>query len=561
MHAPSQLLIILTTICLCALAAHRLKVAGPIMFLLGGALLALVPGMGHVTIDPEYMLVIFLPPILMEAAFFTSIRDFRQVIRPILRLAVGLVVLTAVATAFTLEALLPGATLALGFVLGAIISPPDAAAATSALKHVRLPQRTMTVLEGESLVNDATGIVLFEFALAAVMHGQFSLVDAGLDFVWKAAGGVAVGLAVAWIFTKLYPLFKEPSIEIIGSFVPPYAAYVLAEHAHSSGVLAVVAAGLYTGWHAPRLFNAQARMPMQTIWKMTTYFLGALAFLLIGLQLPGILAALKQYDRDVVIATTGGVCAAVIIIRLVYAYVASYSAIGLRRWLLRDQVEWPSWQNTFLLGWTGMRGVVTLALALALPFTLPNGEAFPYRDLLIFISVAVILMTLVLQGLSLPLLVRKMKLRFQFNRLQEEWLARTESTRRALAILQEITECEAIYRPALERIRQHYEERLASLGDGPNTPLDPRQQQSLMHHPLIMAENRIWQETLRTERETVVDMRMAFQIGDDVMHEIIAELDLLTTRFQYVSDDEKPSDTAVKTRRRWAFLQRREAIA
>lgn len=561
MHEPSQLLIILTAICLCALLAHRLRVAGPIMFLLGGSLLALLPGMGHITISPEYMLVIFLPPILMEAAFFTSIRDFRQVIRPILRLAVGLVVLTAVATAFTFHALLPATTLALGYVLGAIISPPDAAAATAALKHVRMPQRTMTVLEGESLVNDATGIVLFEFAVAAVMHGQFSLVDAGLDFVWKAAGGVAIGLAVAWIFTKLYPLFKEPSIEIIASFVPPYGAYVLGEHAHSSGVLAVVAAGLYIGWHAPRLFNAQARMPMQTIWKMTTYFLGALAFLLIGLQLPAILAALRHYDRSLVIATTSGVCAAVIGIRLVYAYVASYSAIALRRWLRKDGSNWPSWQNTFLLGWTGMRGVVTLALALALPLTLPNGDAFPYRDLLIFISVAVILVTLVVQGLTLPVLVKRLKLRYQYHRLQEEWMARTASTRQALTILNEITECEAVYRPALDRIRQHYEERLQSLGDGPNTPLDPQHQQSLMHHPTIMAENRIWQETLRTERDAVVDLRMNYTIGDDVMHEIIGEIDLLATRFEYVSPDEKLSDATIKTRRRWAFLQRRAAIA
>lgn len=553
MLEPSQLLLILSVICFCALVANRLSVAPPIVFLLGGILLGVIPEMGRVTINPEYMLVIFLPPILMEAAFFTSIRDFRASLRPILYLAVGLVLFTAAATAYAVVGLMPGATLALGFVLGAIISPPDAAAATAALKNIQMPKRILTILEGESLVNDATGIVLFKFAVAAVIAGSFSLADASTDFAWKAVGGIAIGLAVAWLFVKLYPFLRDPSAEIISTFVPPYGAYMLAEHVHGSGVLAVVAAGFYIGWHGPTLFNARARMQTEAIWKMAVYFLSALAFLLIGLQLPYLIDAMRKYDPAFVAKITMVICVIALVVRFAYVFAATYLSYWLYGKRYRGDAS-PPWQNIIIIGWTGMRGVVTLALALALPLTLHNGEPFPYRDLIIFISTSMILLTLVLQGLTLPWLTRRLTLRYDDSRMQEEWLARINSTRKAIATLEHITNCEEVHRPALERIRAHYEERLESLGDGPNTPIHPGQSQSLLHHPLIIGENRIWHEALKTERHTVIELRHSFNISDDVMHDLLQEIDLMSRRFHYTGD---PAEENPERQYFWQRLRQR----
>lgn len=532
---PAQLVILLCAICVCALLAHRLKVSPPVSFLLGGLGLALVPGMHVPHIEPEYMLVLFLPPILMEAAFFTSIREFRTNLQAILSLAVGLVFLTAGVTAAVTVALIPGATWAMGFLLGAIISPPDAAAATSALRGAPIPRRVVSILEGESLVNDASGIVLYKFALAAVMVGSFSFADAGVEFLWKAGAGIAVGLAIAYLCVRMFPLLREPSVEILFTFIPPYASYLLAESIHASGVLAVVAAGLLIGWHAPTLFSTRTRMPAEAVWKMVVFFINAMAFLLIGLQLPGLIQRLHVYDTSFVVTSAIAVCTAAIAVRFLYIFTLTHG------W----RIFWPSrakrvpitaWQNIFLIGWTGMRGVVTLALALAIPFKLPGGETFPYRDLIIFLSVSVILATLVLQGISLPWLSSKLRLSFDPKRMQEEWLARKRTAHSAIEVLNRLANEDGVHQPALERIRQHYEERIESLGDGPNTPLDPHQRPSLETHPLIQAENRIWHEVLERERETLVRMRHEFTIDDDIMNELLREMDLRASSFYYKAE-------------------------
>jgi monovalent cation/hydrogen antiporter len=381
---PTQLLIMFTAICFCALMAHRLNIASPIAFLIGGVGLALVPGMPQVTIDPEHMLLIFLPPILMEAAFFTSIRDFRKEMRAILLLAVGLVVATTAAVGFVVVQFLPGATWPLGFVLGAIISPPDAAAAMGAIKGITLPKRILVILEGESLVNDASGIVLYKLAVGAVLAGTFSFAEAGNLLAWKIIGGVTIGLVIAYLFVKIYPYLRDASVEILTTFLPPYAAYMIAESAGMSGVLAVVSAGLYVGWHAPRLFNARMRIPAEAVWKMVVYFLNALAFLLIGLQLPALVMRLDILSNPVILLLALAVCIVSVLVRFAWVYTMG---VGLRILLNKvrtKQEVLPSWQNVFVVGWTGMRGVVTLALALALPLTLPDGSPFPFRDLIIF---------------------------------------------------------------------------------------------------------------------------------------------------------------------------------
>lgn len=533
---PSELILILCVICLCALLAHRLKVAPPVAFLLGGLGLAMIPGMGVPHIEPELLLVLLLPPILMEAAFFTSIREFRTNLQAILLLAIGLVVLTAGATAAVLVALLPGAPWALGFVLGAIISPPDAAAATSALRGSPIPRRIVSILEGESLVNDASGIVLYKVAVAAVMVGSFSLADTSVDFMWKAGAGILIGLAIAYLCVRIFPLLREQSVEILFTFIPPYASYLLAESVHASGVLAVVATGLLIGWHAPTLFSPQMRTPAEAVWKMVVFFINALAFLLIGLQMPSLIARLNVYETSFVVTCTLAVCITAIATRFLYVFALTHAW----RWF------WPSrakrvphtpWQNVFVIGWTGMRGVVTLALAAAIPLTLEGGAPFPYRDLIIFLAVSVILVTLVLQGITLPWLSSKLKLSFDPKRMQEEWLARKRTAWSAMETLNRIEREEGeLFRPALARIRSHYQERIEALGDGPNTPLDPHQRPSLGSHPLVQAENRIWHEVLKSERDTVVTMRRQFTIDDDVMHEMLREMDLRANSFFYASD-------------------------
>jgi len=533
---PNLLLIILGTICLCALLANRLSMAAPIAFLLGGILLALVPNMPAVHLNPEYMLVIFLPPILMEAAFFTSIRDFRANLRPILFLAIGLVIATTVAIAAVVVAFVPGATWALGFVLGAIISPPDAAAATSSLKNVRLPRRIIAILEGESLINDATGIVLYKFAVAAVLAGSFSFVDASSLFVWKSIGGIAIGLSIAYLFIRMYPYLRDPSVEILTTFLPPYAAYMLAESIDTSGVLAVVSAGLMIGWYAPSLFRPRMRIPAAAIWKMVVFFLNALAFLLIGLQLPQLVKNLDLVNNPSLIGSALAVCVASVVVRFIWVFAIAYGT----RFLfpsIRVRDPYPHWRNIVVLGWTGMRGVVTLALALALPVTLSNGETFPQRDLIIFFATSVILFTLVLQGLTLPWLTRRLSFSFDAKRMQEEWSARVHGARRALARLDELVADQSVHKPALARIREHYTERLESLGDGPNTPLNSDRAPSLMSHPLLQAENRLWAEVLREERNTLLSMRRNYTIGDDVMHDMLQEMDLLATRFHYEAEE------------------------
>ncbi|MBN8542973.1 MAG: Na+/H+ antiporter [Alphaproteobacteria bacterium] len=533
MSEPLALLSILVALCICALVAQRSQLAPPAAFLFGGLGLAMVPGI-DIKIEPEYMLIIFLPPILMEAAFFTSIRDFRRNLRAIILMAVGLVLVTAVAVGGMMMWLIPGTTWAMGMLLGAIVSPPDAAAATAALKNVHIPRRVMTILEGESLVNDASGLILYKFALVAVMTASFSWYDASIQFVLSILGDSAIGFVLGYGFVKLFPYLRDQSVGILTTFVPPYGAYLIAESLHLSGVLAVVVAGLVVGWHAPSIFHSKFRIPAEAVWKMVVFFMNALVFLLIGIQLPDLMTRLDEYPLHMLLIMSFTICMVTILIRFIYVYGMTF---GARRIFprLNRRGPLPAWQNLFIISWTGLRGVVTLATALALPYHLPNGEPFPYRDIIIFLAVSVIIFTLVVQGISLPWLLKRLNLRFDPGLMYEEWLARSHATKQALSVLAELEKDSTVHKPALDRIRAHYHERLESLGDGPNTPLEPTERGEMTNHPVIQAENRIWQEVLKQERDIVVNLRRQFFISDDVMHDILREMDLLASRFHHTA--------------------------
>ena len=530
LHIPEIALALLLVISVVAIAARRANIPYPTAFLLSGTALALIPGLPAITIPPEHILVIFLPPLLMEAAYFTSLRDFRSNLRPILQLAVGLVIATAAAVAFTFSGLIPGFGLAAGFVLGAIVSPPDAVAATAIIRNKRMPARIVNVLKGESLINDATGLVLYQFAVAAVLTGDFSLPAASLHFLWMVVVGVSIGAMLGMAFIHAFSYIRECSVEILSTFVVAYAAYMLGEAMETSGVLAVVTAGLVVGWHAPEKFPSSFRLPAEAVWEMAKFLLSGVVFLLIGLQIPGVVHRLSVYAPGALATYAAIICLVTLLARLAWVFIVGYGVRFLFPSLRRND-PYPSWQNMFIVAWGGMRGVVSLATALALPLTLPDGTAFPYRDLMIFLAVSVIFFTLLVQGGTLPFLLSRLALSYDFSLLQEDWNARYAAVTQALRKISALAGDDSVYRPALERIRGHYLDRLASLGDGPNTPLVPTDIPGPQDHPLIQAEQRIWRDVLETERKTIITLRKSFSLSDDTMHNILRDLDLFSSRF------------------------------
>ncbi len=535
MNGTEIFLILLLAISVVAYLAQRVGMAQPIAFVLAGMALAIIPEFPKFEIPPETLLLLFLPPLLSEAAYFTSIRDFMANRRIIMQMAVGLVLASCVGVAYTLHWMMPEISLAVCFVLGAIISPPDAVAAISVTKKITLPKRLSVLLEGESLINDVTGLVLYKFAVAAVVTGSFSMMDASLHFVWMSISGMLIGAAMGWCYTRIFPLISEMSVEILSSFLIAYASYLLAESLHSSGVLAVVASSVVVSWHAPIMFPPAFRIPAQAVWRMVTFVLNGLVFLLIGLYSPGILHGLSAYNLHDILMLAMAVPLVVIAIRFAWIYTFAYGW----RWLfpsIRAKDPYPAWQNVFVIAWTGMRGVVSLATALALPLSLADGwTSFPHRDLVIFLAFDVIIFTLILQGLSLPWIIRRLSLTYDFSVLQEQWMARKEAAETAIQRLDSLREDPTIQSAALERIVSHYRDRIESLGDGPNTPLSRNEPPTSENHPIIQTENRIWKDVLSAEREAVVCLRQTFKISDDVMHEILRDIDLLHNRFANIT--------------------------
>jgi CPA1 family monovalent cation:H+ antiporter len=530
MNVVEIFLIFLTAITISSVISTKIGIPAPVMFIVTGFCLSFFPDLAAFKIEPELMLLIFLPLLLMEASFMTSFRDFRANLRPILQLAVGLVVATTVVTAWVFQAIVPGANWVTGLVLGAIISPPDAVAATAITKHVKLPKRLEVILEGESLVNDAIGLVLYRFAVAAVVMGAFSFTEFSMHLAWITLSGVIIGPLMAWLFIKTFKYINDTSVQILGTLILPFAIFIVAEALHSSSILAVVTGGLLMGWAAPLKFKSTFRLSAIPVWKMVVFVLNGLVFLLIGLYAPGLMTGLSFYSPWQLALWLAAVSAAVILTRLIWVYALSYGT----RFLfssIRKRDPYPSWQNVFITAWTGMRGVISLALALAIPFTLADGQAFPHRDLIIFLSVGVILVTLILQGLTLPFIIRKLTVTYDWSVLHEDWHARRHSVERALERIEGLKNDSSIPPAALERITSHYSERFEALGNGPNTPLSPKDPPSSFNHPLLEAENKLWQELLEIEHQAVVELRKKFEVGDDVMHNVVRDIDMMRNRF------------------------------
>ena len=533
------ILVLLAAVAALATLANRVGVPYPILLVLGGLVLSFVPGLPRVKLDPEVVFLLFLPPLLYVSALFTSWRDFRANLRPISLLAVGLVLMTTCTVAAVAHWAV-GLPWAAAFVLGAIVSPTDAIAATAIAQRLGVPRRIVTILEGESLVNDATGIVAYRIAVAAVVTGTFSLWEAGLQFVVGAAGGIATGLAVGWaILWARRHVSEDPSVQNAISLLTPFAAYLLAEELppylwhgllhlpgepHFSGVLSVVATGLYLGRRGPYIISPETRLQGYAFWELVTFLLNGLIFSLIGLQLGGIVEGLSEYSVTTLIFYAGLISLTVILVRIVWVFPATY----IPRWAsrsLRERDPSPPWQAVSVVSWTGMRGVISLAAALALPLTTAAGVQFPRRDLILFLTFCVILATLVVQGLSLPALIRALGLEDDGSQEREEITGRIEVAQAALARIEELVEEEWVREDTAERVRGLYNyrrSRFSARFDGGEDGIEERS----------AAYQRLMRELLRAQRSTLIELRNEGKIGDEAMHRIERDLDLEETRLE-----------------------------
>jgi Na+/H+ antiporter len=536
------ILILLAAVAALATLADRIKVPYPILLVLGGLALGfvqeLVPGLPRVELDPEVVFLLFLPPLLYVSALFTSWRDFRANLRPISLLAVGLVLMTSCVVAavahWAIE--LPWAA---AFALGAIVSPTDAIAATAVARRLGVPRRIVTILEGESLVNDATGIVAYRIAVAAVVAGTFSLWQAGLQFIIGAVGGVAVGLAVGWaVLWARRHVSEDPSVQNTISLLTPFAAYLLAEEPSHyvweqlrlpgefafSGVLAVVAVGLYLGRRGPYVISSETRLQGYAFWELVTFLLNGLIFALIGLQLPGIIERLSEFPVATLVLYGGLISLTVILVRFLWVFPATY----VPRWVsrsLRERDPSPPPRAVTVIAWTGMRGVISLAAALALPLTTETGAPFPERDLILFLTFCVILATLVVQGLSLPALIRALGLEDDGSQDREEIVGRIEVAQAALARIEELVEEDWVHEDTAERVRGLYNyrrSRFSARFDGDQDGIEERS----------AAYQRLMRELLRAQRMTLIQLRNEGQISDEVMHRIEHDLDLEESRLE-----------------------------
>jgi monovalent cation/hydrogen antiporter len=400
--------------------ANRFKVAYPIVLVIGGLILSFTSQFSNITINPEMVFFIFLPPLLYEAAWQVSWKEFWKWRRVIMSFAFPIVILTSCVIAFTSHAIIPGFTLALGFLLGGIISPPDAVSATTIMRQVKVPKSLLSIIEGESLLNDASSLIVFRFALAAIITGQFHLQQAATSFVLVIVMGTLIGVGVAFIFYAIHRwLPTTTSIEIVLTLVTPYCMYYAAEHFHFSGVLAVVSGGLLLSTKRQSILNYQSRIQNVNVWTNIAFVLNGLVFFLIGLQLPSIT---QQLGDDI---STGKAIAygiAISLILIVTRFLCTYGAVFFTRFMSRFITVAdanPGFKAPTVLGWAGMRGVVSLAAALSIPLLIQGGQPFPYRNLILFITFIVILVTLVIQGLTLPWLIRKINLDDRFTLIPE----------------------------------------------------------------------------------------------------------------------------------------------
>jgi CPA1 family monovalent cation:H+ antiporter len=495
--------------------AGKLQVPYPSLLVIGGLVLGLL-GPQPFALSPSLAFALFLPPILFEAAFYTSWRDFRANLRPITSLAIGLVGLSTWVVAMVAHRLIPELPLGAAIVLGAIVSPPDAAAATAVLRRLRLPRRLSTIVEGESLMNDAVALVIYNFAVASVVTGQFSPSAAVLALAGSVTGSVILGVGIGWGLNRLIPLITDPLISVAAGFIAAFSTYLAAEQVDVSGVLTVVAAGLFLAWRSPVNITADVRLSGTIVWRLVIFLLNAVAFILIGLQLPGIVAELRDFSTIRLAEDAAIIGGTVIGVRLVWVMTLSQTVRFLGGARARRNIG--DWREALVIGWSGMRGLVSLAAALALPHTIADGSVFPARALILFLSFSVILATLVVQGLSLGLLIRLVGLKDDDREDQEERMARIEGANAAIAAIDRLAETPALPREVLDRQRQVYLDRLQQANDDGQSGTSDRSNSDFADAVLLTA--------IHAERHALLALRQRQALGDETLRKIQRELDL-----------------------------------
>jgi Na+/H+ antiporter len=511
-------LILLAVLAGTALLARRINVAPAILLLLAGVALAFVPGMPTLELPPELVLLVVLPPLIYSASVAMSWREFRYNLRPIILLSVGCVIFTALAVAAATHYLI-GLPWGIGFLLGAIVAPPDVVAPLAIARKLALPRRILVVLEGEGLANDATALILYRFAVVAISTGLFSLPKAAGAFVAIVAGEMLFGAAVGWISLRARHRARDPQIEITLSLITPYVAYWLPEHFGGSGVISTVACGLYMSWNGPLLISSATRLQGIFFWDLVIFLIEGLLFLLTGFQMRLLFEKSKAFPLHDILFATALVTVMVIVARFAWVFPATYLPRLLKR--IRERDPPPPWQWVFVLSFTGVRGAVSLAAALALPFALPNGDAFPYRDLILFVSFGVIFITLVGLGLGLPPVVRWLGVA-QAGRdehlaeHESEIAARREALDAALKSLDAITDDRELSDEVIKLLRARHEIRANQLPDS----LDPDA------HDVSAEGTALTRELIATERKFIHMLLRDGKITDETRRRIERDLDL-----------------------------------
>lgn len=523
MATTVTVLALLAALALTAALAKRVPVPLPLLLIVTGIALSFVPGLSRVDIEPEVFFVLFIPPLLFADGWATPKRELFRVLRPVLLHAFGLVLFTVVGVGYLLHWLVPSLPLAACFALGAIVSPTDAVATNAMVGRVGLPIRASMVLNGESLINDASGLVAFRFAIAALATGAFSLPRAALDLVLVSVGGALIGLAVAWAFGRIRIGLRsycadDPSVQTVLSLLTPFSAYLAADHLGMSGIFAVVVAGLYAGWNDFRSLDAATRRHAWEVWEMVLFAFNGLVFLLLGIALSHVVSTVDADSLSRYLAYALTLWAGLTVLRLVWVFPATY----IPQWASRRIREREGLRNpraVFIVGWAGLRGSITMAAALSIPIALPDGAPFPGRDLLVFLAAATIVLSLVVNGLTLPLFVRAFGLTREGGAERERSAAEVAIARAGLAAIEReharLTEPEEIAQAKLllDRYARRLDRHMASGAQSVEFADNERRRRRLVLHGI------------EAEREKLYALRDAGTINDETLREIEERLD------------------------------------
>jgi monovalent cation/hydrogen antiporter len=524
-HAEVTILALVTLVALLAAFTSRLKTPYPIVLVLGGLVLSFIPVVPDVSLNPSFVFLVILPPLLFASSLNTAWREFRFNLVSILMLGIGLVAFTVLGVAVVAHFFIPDFDWRVGAVLGAVISTTDVIAVSSIARRVGLPHDLLEIIEGESLTNDASGLLALQFTTALVVSGEIPSVWRGAtEFAWLILGGIAVGLLVAVIIDWFDRTISDTALQLMVSLATPYFAYLAGESIRSSGVLATVACGLYLGRTRSESFTTEARLDSQAVWNTIDFALNSLVFIVVGLQLPAVLDGMRPLRWPILIGGAAFICAVVIGLRMVWIFPSARLSFFVRRRILHQDVRPPDPRSLVVMVWSGLRGVLTLAAALSLPVVTASGAPFPHRPAIIFLAFSVILVTLVGQGLTLPLLLRRLGICAEGDGRDEERAARKVLLEAALKTIKQMPPAQdEAESQAADLLKRYYRRRLRGLGDeeGDKEAVELNRKYLELYAQLRMVE-----------RQQLMQLRQQGRFRESVMRDIERELDLIDLRWR-----------------------------